>query len=160
MFGSGLAAGRLNDLTIVSPGNVPANTVPLRTSDRAPYLLLEVSVEYSVIQIVDVPVQQRFQAVVTMYMYAVNDLTGRELFAYHFHPSGLSPIKTPHLHWSAATPIALPLRPGSSAVFELDMSRAHFPTHHLELPELIRLLIRDFGVGPRRRNWEQILERS
>lgn len=83
-------------------------------------------------------------------MYAVNDLTGRELFAYHFHPSGLSPTKTPHLHWSAATPIVMPMRRGSSAVFELDMSRAHFPTHHLELAELVRFLITELGVGPGR----------
>ncbi len=40
------------------------------------------------------------------------------------------------------------------------MSHAHFPTHHIELPDLVRLLIRDFGVGPRRRDWEQTLERS
>lgn len=159
VLSSGTSRGRVNNLVVVSSGNTPANTLLLRRSDRSPYLHLEISTEFDVVALPDVSAQRSYQAAVTMYMYAVKDLNDRELFTYHWHPVGLSRVRTPHLHYSSATPISLPNRRGSSSVIELDMSNAHFPTHRIELAELVRFLIRDFGVAPRRQDWERVLDR-
>ena len=93
-----------------------------------------------------------------MYMYSVLDLSGRELFAYHWHPSGVSAARTPHFHASATSPIALPSRPGNPGTMELAVNRVHFPTHRMELPGLVRFLISELGVAPRRADWESVLE--
>ncbi len=39
------------------------------------------------------------------------------------------------------------------------LSRIHFPTHHMELSDLIMFLITELGVGPRRPDWESVLDR-
>ena len=94
-----------------------------------------------------------------MYLYAVKDLDGRELFAYHWHPVGLSSVHRPHMHVSSAQPVTLPTRPATTRAVELVLSRIHFPTHRIELAELVRFLITELGVGPRRQNWESVLDR-
>jgi len=110
-----------------------------------------------VTQLPYVPAQRRYEAVETMYLYAVRDLDGRELFAYHWHPLGLSSVDTPHMHISSARPVALPTRPGSTPTGELVLSRIHFPTHYMNLSNLVRFLITELGVGPRRPDWESVL---
>src|SRR5438477_451384 len=47
------------------------------------------------------------------YEYALDDRAGHEVFGYHWHPVGLSPVRTPHLHLGAGAGVALPaLREG------------------------------------------------
>lgn len=99
------------------------------------------------------------RAMVTRYMYAVKDLDSRELFAYHWHPAGLSLVHEPHMHVSAARPVALQARPGSTQEAAMVLSRIHFPTHSIQLSEFIRFLIAELGVGPRRADWESVLDR-
>jgi hypothetical protein len=147
------------NLIVVSSENVPAGTLLLRRPERSPFLHLKLSIEYSVVQFLDAPAQLRYEAIVTMYLYAVRDLDGRELFAYHWHPVGLSSVHRPHMHVSSARPVALPARPGSTRAAEMVLSRIHFPTHHMELSDLIMFLITELGVGPRRPDWESVLDR-
>lgn len=110
-------------------------------------------------QLPDAPAKRRYQAAVTMYLYSVQDLNGGELFAYHWHPVGLSSVQEPHMHVSAAKPVALPNRPENMHLPEMVLSRLHFPTHKIELPQLVRFLIIELGVGPRRDDWESVLDR-
>ena len=79
-------------------------------------------------------------------MYKLEDLQGREIFAYHWPSTGPSPITTPHLHLGAASQVVAP------------MTNAHFPTGSISLPDLVRLLIRDLAVPPLRPDWESVLE--
>lgn len=115
--------------------------------------------EYTVFEVSDTALRPTFEAMITMYMYGILDLAGRELFAYHWHPTGVSAVRSPHFHASTTPPIVLPGRPGNPNTSELVLSRVHFPTHRIELPELVRFLITELGVGPRRTDWATVLER-
>ena len=157
VFGSGSSPGFPNALTIVSAGRGPADRLILRNRQRAPYLLLDVSVEYTVAYLPEEAMRQPYRTVTTNYAYAILDLSGKELFAYHWHPEGVSHVKTPHLHFSGALPISLPMRPGSPEATELWMGHAHFPTRRIDLAQLVRFLIRDFDVEPRRPDWDRVL---
>jgi hypothetical protein len=106
-----------------------------------------------------VPLRPTFRASVTMYMYGVLDLTGRELFAYHWHPTGVSAVRAPHFHASSTPSVALPGRPGYPDTSELALNRVHFPTHSMGLDGLVRFLITKLGVGPRGSDWESVLDR-
>jgi hypothetical protein len=144
----------------VSASDSLANLMPLRRVDRTPFLQLKVAMEYAVVGVTETRLRPRFRASVSMYMYSVMDLLGRELFAYHWHPTGVSAVQEPHFHMSSIPPTILPERTGSPKVEELIMSRVHFPTHRIELNDLVRFLIVELGVGPRRPDWEAVLERS
>ena len=84
---------------------------------------------------------------------------GRELFVYHWHPSGRSQNRDPHLHISAVT---LRLTGGRSRQVDrkLPIDKAHFPTGQVTLQQVIRLLIEDLGVEPRVPNWQEVLEEN
>lgn len=158
VFASGATPGIVNTLTIVGTGNAPANQLLVRRADRSPYLYLEVAIDFTVAFLPDESTWHAYQAVVTTYLYAVNDLSGRELFAYHWHPQGMSHVKTPHLHISGTDSIQLPGRPGNPELTRLSLSRAHFPTRAVELAELLRFLIRDLEAQPRKQDWAQVLD--
>jgi hypothetical protein len=157
VIGSGSTPGELNALSILSHG-APPGTLVLRRPDRSPFLQLQIDLQYSVIFALDATSRSLYRVVIARYIYTVLDVGDRELFGYHLHPFGLSPIETPHLHFRGASPIALPPKAANAVPFELDLSHAHFPTHRIELADLIRFLIRDLGVAPRRSDWERVLD--
>jgi hypothetical protein len=78
------------------------------------------------------------------YSYGLLAGEGRELLAYHWHAAGPSPVVSPHLHLGAAL-----LRPELARPF----GRAHWPTGHVTLTELLRVAIVDLGVEPLRDDW-------
>jgi hypothetical protein len=131
----------------------------LRRPDRSPFLQLEVSIEYAVLSEKGISEHNGFTAVVRRYFLGVADLGDRELFAYHWHPDGASDVLTPHLHVSVAPSIILPARIGATMDDRLAMGKLHFPTHRIALPELVRFLITELDVGPRRPDWEAVLDR-
>jgi hypothetical protein len=87
---------------------------------------------------------------VTTAAYAYTLLTGidgEEIFGYHWHPRGRSPITTPHFHL------------GSGARVErADVAGAHFPSGRIALEEFLRCIIRDFQVTPQRDDWQDVLD--
>ena len=82
------------------------------------------------------------------YAYALlTGADGEEIFGYHWHPRGHSPITTPHFHL------------GSGARVErADVAGAHFPSGRVALEEFLRCIIRDFQVAPRRDDWQEVLD--
>ena len=100
-----------------------------------------------------------YRAETAQYVYVVQDLNGRELFAFHWHPYGVSGVRTPHLHVSVAQNVVLPKSPGHQGDGELPLGKLHFPTHRIEPSQLVRFLITELGVGPRRADWESVLDR-
>ena len=85
----------------------------------------------------------------TGYRYAVLDADGRELLEYHWHPGSESPIATPHLHIGHGAMVSRP-----------EIGDAHLPTGKVSISEILRTLIRDFSVTPRRSDWESVLDES
>ena len=79
------------------------------------------------------------------YIYALVGPDGEDLLAYHWHPEGLSRVTRPHVH------IAAIRHPVVSA-------RTHLPTGRAELADLVRLLIEELGVPPRRGDWSAVLD--
>jgi len=147
----------MNNLRFISPDTRASYLLSLRRVDGTPYLQLKVALEYSVVGVAGSGRRPRFEPVVTMYLYSVLDLGGRELFAYRWHPSGVSAVRTPHFHASSIPPITLTERSGRIETMKLDISHAHFPTQRIELAELVYFLIRDLGIEPRRPDWERAL---
>ena len=74
------------------------------------------------------------------YLYAIDsEETGSEVFAWHWHPVGASWCKWPHLH----APHGL---------------GDHLPTGRTALEQIVRWLIAEVGIEPRRDDWTEILE--
>ena len=80
------------------------------------------------------------------YTYAIYDSEGREILLYHWHPIGASVVETPHLH----------LKQGAQ-VGRAEVRNAHLPTGEVSLNAVLRVLIEEMGVNPRRTDWESIL---
>jgi hypothetical protein len=72
-----------------------------------------------------------------------------ELLVYHWHPSGVSPQTRPHLHIGPAAELAFKPLQG-----------AHVPTGRIALEEVLRMAIVELGAQPRRKDWDQIFERT
>ncbi len=156
---SGWNLGVTNTLRVISRGDVSPGIVMLRRPDRSPYLQLKVSLDYSVILDASGPKRPAYRAEISRYIYVVQDLNANELFAYHWHPRGVSNVWTPHLHLSAARDVHLPSGPERHGGTELSLGKLHFPTHRIELAQLVRFLIIELEVGPRRSDWERVLDR-
>ena len=87
-----------------------------------------------------------WQVEIVGYDYAVYDSDEREVLLYHWHPRGGSPVVSPHLHLGNGAQV------GRRVVRD-----AHLPTGHVLLSSLLRLLIVEMGVQPRRQDWDTIL---
>ena len=80
------------------------------------------------------------------YDYVIYDVEQREVLLYHWHPVGNSSVETPHLHLEQGAQV------GRSEVRD-----AHLPTGDVSLNAILRVLIEEMGVHPRRSDWESIL---
>jgi len=87
-----------------------------------------------------------WQVAVVGYNYAILDAELTEVLLYHWHPIGNSPIATPHLH----------LRQGAE-VGRAEVRNAHLPTGDVSLNAVLRVLIEEMGVQPRRPDWDSVL---
>ena len=87
------------------------------------------------------------------YRFHLLDRDDREILAYHWHPEGVSPITEPHLHLSGR------LRPldAGDRVAPLALGEMHLPTGVVTLAQVVRWLITEFEVRPRRDDWETVL---
>jgi len=78
----------------------------------------------------------------TAYVYSVEDGAGQEYVAYHWHPQlprYTRPhvhVRGPHDHWH----------------------KMHMPTGRVALEDVLRLLIEEIGVDPRRDDWSDVLD--
>src|SRR5206468_2507992 len=98
---------------------------------------------------------RRFETRVAGYWYEIAGADGRELIAFHWHPVGASPITFPHLHLSS--------RIGSIAIDgdnKVALGEMHIPTGPVEMGDVARLLIAEFGAQPRRLDWAAVLRRT
>ncbi len=100
VFGSGSRPGRAQTLTIWERGQRQANQLRLSTHGGVADLDVHITLTY----IVEVVGVQAFAARTTSYQYEVSDIAGQELVIYDWHPTGRSPVSTPHLHIPAARP--------------------------------------------------------
>jgi hypothetical protein len=87
------------------------------------------------------------------YAYQITDAEDRELLAFHWHPDSVSPVTGPHLHLTSRIGRIEAPRTGSA----IALGQVHIPTGTVNLADVIRLLIGEFDVEPRRPDWQAIL---
>ena len=92
-------------------------------------------------------------AEIVTYAFRLLDANDRELLAYHWHPRGVSPVVDPHLHISS---YAESILAGASPP-EFRLSNLHIPTGHVAPNDIVRFLIVEVGVEPRRSDWMHML---
>ena len=90
----------------------------------------------------------QWKAVTTGYYYSLDDDHQREIIAYHWHPS-IGAIDFPHLHVEQG-----------SGITRRELFRAHLPTGHIALEDMILCAIRDFEVQTLRDDWMDVLTRN
>ncbi|CAN5234696.1 hypothetical protein BH23CHL1_BH23CHL1_27300 [soil metagenome] len=106
--------------------------------------------------------RDRYDAVTTAYSYHIYDLQDGELIAFHWHPSGISPVTYPHMHLSSRVrPILIedPAHPNRQPD-SISFSDMHIPTGPVLFENVVRLLIEEFGVVALRPDWDEILRRN
>ena len=129
----------------LAPVNEPAN---LRRH-RGGRITFSFRCEYEIVPAPDA--EKRFEARLTGYWYEIGDALGRELIAFHWHPDSVSPVRFPHLHLTSQTP-AIAIAEGQS----VSLSEMHIPGS-VSMSDIVRLLIVEFGVEPRRPDWKSTL---
>ncbi len=87
------------------------------------------------------------------YAYRLCEHGGREILVYHWHPEGVSPITHPHMHLSTRIR-PIPLEPVGSTY---SLAAHHIPTGQITLADVVRYLIVEAGVEPRRGDWAEVL---
>ena len=90
------------------------------------------------------------------YEYRILDLDAREILAFHWHPTGLSNVTDPHLHLSSRLN---PIDIGRNQEL-LPLADMHIPTGFVTLEDIVRLLITEFGITPRRDDWDNLLREN
>ena len=100
-----------------------------------------------------IDVSDLYEARTVGYWYQILDREGRELLAYHWHPEGVSPVVTPHVHMSHAR---WTIAPEGSARGPA-LADLHLPTVAVALADVVRRLITDLGARPRRPDWDDVL---
>jgi hypothetical protein len=91
--------------------------------------------------------RSRWQIRATAYFYTLDDVDGREVLAYHWHPTGRSSVTRPHLHLSAG-----------AGTLRDELQWAHLGTGFVTPVALLALLLESFAVRPRRPDWATVLE--
>jgi hypothetical protein len=70
-------------------------------------------------------------------MFSLDDANDQEILAFHWHPDSRSSITHPHLHISAGARVGY-----------APLQKAHVPSGHVALQEVLRFAITDLGVEP------------
>ncbi len=143
--------GQLGGLRTLAfaPGDEP---VRLRSDDGRRQVFLTMRIEFEVIA-----TQQpegEFEAAIRSYWYRLLDRDDVELLVWHWHPLGRSEVTHPHLHLSSRVP---PLELGRGLA-SLPLADLHVPTGHVELSDIVRFLLAEVGVSPRRSDWQAVLD--
>jgi hypothetical protein len=117
--------------------------VSLRRSRGFDPLLLRASIDYTI----DASTDRAgwWEARTAGWIYDIQSAAGTPITAFHWHPSS-GRVTWPHLH--------------AHGVHEsVELHKLHPPTGHVTLSSIVRFLIEDLGVLPRRSDWRAVLDR-
>jgi hypothetical protein len=97
-----------------------------------------------------------WRAASAAYEYRVLDSREQELLVFHWHPGSIARGPDfPHLHISAA----LSAQVSATIAQRLSLDKRHVPGL-VTLPDVVRMLIAEFGIAERRRDWPARLARA
>ena len=83
------------------------------------------------------------------YYYELQDDSDDEVISYHWHPESRSPLAVPHMHIGVG-----------SGVTVAGLREPHYETPRMALESFLLMLIKDFGVQPKRDDWGNVLRRG
>lgn len=111
---------------------------------------------YEIVETEQVRNRRTWDVETRMYEHSLLDRDGHELLTYHWQPGPrFAGPDHPHLHVSAA----LSARIDAVSTEEIDLDDRHIATGPVTLPSIVRMLIEEFGVAPRRGDWREALDR-
>jgi hypothetical protein len=120
-------------------------------------LLFDVETDAAIVEAQADHGRRRWRVSMVMYQYRLLDHDERELLVYHWQPGPdyLGPDE-PHLHVSAS------LNAQTSAVDRqpIDLDKLHLATGRVSMASVVRMLITEFRVAPRRHDWAETLDRT
>ena len=119
---------------------------------------LELDVLHSfVIQADQAAQAPRWRATTVAYEYRILDSRETELLVHHWQPGAIARGPDfPHVHVSAA----LSAQVSATATRRLALDKRHIPTGLVSLADVVRMLIAEFGIAYRHRNWAARLTRA
>lgn len=114
--------------------------------------------KYDYVVVVEVATEQsdHFRIRLNGYRCHILDRQEREVLAYHWHPTGPSHVTDPHLHLSSRVGTFRP----ELAADPVALAEMHLSTGYVSLADIARLLIAEFGIEPRRPDWQTVLQQS
>lgn len=145
-------------VTVSKGGYGPSTGVHAVTANRGEPILLNttsapmkrlgltVGMWYEIVEQSGTRRANRWRVRTSAYEYSLVDDKYQEVAAFHWHPGGRSLVGWPHLHI------------GSALSYSTYLTDAHLPTGRVAFEQVVRLLIEDLGVGPRRADWERTLD--
>lgn len=81
------------------------------------------------------------------WIYKIADANGVTILEFHWHPANSGRVTWPHIH-AYGTHVSL------------ELHKLHPPTGRISIESVVRFLIEDLGVVPRRADWPAILDRN
>ncbi len=124
---------------------VPAND--LRSDHRLSFTV----VESFVITAAGETDQRQYRIQTTEYSYQILTRSGSELLAFHWTPLADGPGYRTHSHMHVGNVLLADNAPIQN------FHKLHIPTARVSVESVIRMLIEEFGVRPRREAWSEIL---
>ena len=88
----------------------------------------------------------RWEAQITGWVHDVLDAGGRTIVAFHWHPTRNGRVTWPHLHAYGTNE-------------SVELHKLHPPTGTVTASSIVRFLIEDLDVLPRRPDWQAMLDR-
>jgi hypothetical protein len=116
-------------------------------------LMLDVRHWYTVVAAETPDAEPGWRVTTLGYEYRVLDRREREILAYHWDPRTNRGPRYPHLHVSAEATVYR----DAETLERLHLDRRHMPTGRVALESVVRLLIAEFGIAYRFRNWSSRL---
>ena len=108
-----------------------------------PPIALTLTHSYTIVPPVD---GQRLWRVRTAgWIYKLADSRDELIAAFHWHPENSGRVARPHVHVHGDHDI-------------VDLHKLHFPTGRVSIESVIRFVIEDLDVVPRRSDWERVLD--
>jgi hypothetical protein len=118
-------------------------------------LLLSVTHVFAIVAAKQEQWPRQWRITTRMYEYSLLDRDATELLVYHWQPD--ADPAYPHIHVSAA------LHAKTRALEKkhtIDLDGLHLPTGRVSLEAVIRMLITEFAIAPRRADWRRTLDRT
>lgn len=100
--------------------------------------------------------RRQWHVTTKMYEYRLLDHRLEEQLVYHWQPGpDFAGPDHPHVHVSATLDVQI----DALSRRAIDLDKLHIPTGRVTLQDMIRMLITEFQVAPRRPDWRETLGR-